>query len=212
MPHLWTTAATRVALCWGLVLVVAACAPPATTPKTRTTATPAEVSADPGNLSADVMIVCPTPAPYPPGQPYPAPNTSVAAATASSPCRPDSLPQAYPTVISDGPAPNLGVVIDKNTNVLSVDAYSVAERAGVRAGDVLVWIEDLPFAGNREQVKALIAGAQPGQALRLRVLRAGQTLDLQVVPAPVPPPIYPTIEPGRPLPTYTPVPPIYDYL
>jgi S1-C subfamily serine protease len=137
----------------------------------------------------------------------------VPATAASGACPPGSLPETYATIIADFPAPSLGVVIDKNMNVLSVDAYSIAERAGVRAGDMLVWIEDVPFSGNREQVKALIAGARPGQALRLRLLRGGQPIELQVVPAPVPPPVYPTIDPNQPPPpTSTPVPPTYDYL
>ena len=213
--------------------------PLADSPKPYPTAPPAEPPPGDANLASDFVIVCATPAPYPlPAQPYPpphtptptntprpyplpptaspaypAPSTSTPAPTAISACTPGELAQAYPTIIIDRPAPRLGVVIDQNLTVLAVDASSAAERAGVQAGDVLLQIGDVPFVGNREQVKALIADARPNQALRLRLLRGGQPIDLRVELAPMPPPIYPTINPsGPPPPTSTPVPPTDDYL
>lgn len=109
-------------------------------------------------------------------------------------------------------APVLGVVVDKALKVLSVDKYSAAERAGIQVGDVLDTLDDLPIQANIGKVKNRIHSAQKDQVLHLKIIRRGTPLDVAVVPFSSQELVYPTPEPGRLLPTATPVFPPNDYL
>ena len=78
-------------------------------------------------------------------------------------------------VVRDGAADAPGVHVD------AVDADSPAERAGVRAGDVIT-----EFDGERvrsaRQFTRLVQETAPGQRVSLSVQRAGQRQALQVTP------------------------------
>jgi PDZ domain len=150
--------------------------------------------------------------PQPPNIPaYPAPSTITNEDLGDqSGHTAQSIPGVTPAVLM--PAPVLGVVVDKALTVLSVDTYSAAERAGIHVGDVLDTLDDLPIQGNIGEVKNRIQSAQEDQVLHLKIIRQGTPLNLTVVPFSSQELVYPTPEPGRLLPTATPVFPPNDYL
>ncbi|HPP54129.1 MAG TPA: PDZ domain-containing protein, partial [Thermoguttaceae bacterium] len=53
-----------------------------------------------------------------------------------------------------------------------------AEGAGLRVGDIIQAVDDTPIQGSKGLREAL-AKTRPNQTIRLRVLRSGQTLDLE---------------------------------
>jgi hypothetical protein len=151
--------------------------------------------------------------PQPPNIPaYPAPSTITNADLGDESGHP--VQSSTVVTITDilMPAPVLGVVVDKALQVLSVDTYSAAERAGIHVGDVLDTLDDLPIQGNIGEVKNRIQSAQEDQVLHLKIIRQGTPLNLTVVPFSSQELVYPTPEPGRLLPTATPVFPPNDYL
>lgn len=114
-------------------------------------------------------------------------------------------------------APELGVVVDETMKVVDVDPGNAAEKAGVQKGDVLIAIEDIPFATEKAKAEELIWGSADeaiyedyaktgewkGKLLRLLVQRDGKPIELEIMPAP---PIWDPKSP--PTPGYAP----FDYL
>jgi len=95
-------------------------------------------------------------------------------------------------------APELGVVVDEMMKVVDVDPGNAADKAGVQKGDILISIEDIPFAAEKAKVEELIWGSADeaiyeeyaktgewkGKILRLRVERNGENIDLEIMPFP----------------------------
>ena len=63
--------------------------------------------------------------------------------------------------------------------VQSVTPDSPAERAGLRADDVIVEFEGRPVS-NAAQFRLLVAGTEVGKKVRVKVFRGGKYMDLQV--------------------------------
>jgi len=73
----------------------------------------------------------------------------------------------------------LGDSVDGGASVLAVVPGGPAERAGLRAEDVLVAVGETPVAGRQELVAAL-EGARPGERIMLTLLRDGRRVSLPV--------------------------------
>jgi S1-C subfamily serine protease len=112
-----------------------------------------------------------------------------------------------PTVIADGPAPALGIVIDKHNVVLHVEPNSMAAQAQLQPGDQILSVNGLALIDDRQEVKAAIAQATSTSPLALRISRNGNELNLSAIPASSSAPI-----PAQPIATTTPVMPPDDYL
>lgn len=120
-------------------------------------------------------------------------------------------------VFLDGPAPQLGVTVDKNNIVIDVLANSPAARAGVQRGDVLTKVGTYSVTATtntREIVQSAIQAStilvpengierSQVQALPVVVNRNGVQLTLSVMPV-APPFNY--ANNNLPLPTPTPAP------
>ncbi len=76
----------------------------------------------------------------------------------------------------------------------TVDPKGAGEKAGLRPGDVILEING-EQARSIAQVRRLVNETPAGQAARLSVFRAGQTLALSVVPAPASPGLYGLFDP-----------------
>ena len=76
---------------------------------------------------------------------------------------------------------NLGQSVQQGALVRSVMPGSPASQAGLRPGDVIVAAAGRPVAGPAQMISAVESNGV-GKAMELRVLRAGTTLQLQVVP------------------------------
>jgi S1-C subfamily serine protease len=66
--------------------------------------------------------------------------------------------------------------------VLHVESASAAEAAGIAVGDVIVGLGEAAVPGV-DELQRLLEGATPGQGVGLHVLRQGDRLTLDVVPA-----------------------------
>ena len=64
--------------------------------------------------------------------------------------------------------------------IASVIRNSPAERAGVRAGDILVAVEGQAINGTTAMLNA-IAGLAPGARARLKLVREGREMELTVM-------------------------------
>lgn len=101
--------------------------------------------------------------------------------------RGETLDDETPAVAPDNPQSlaALGIVLVPNVLprtppfVDSVFAESPAERAGLRADDLIVFVEDQPAASCDDVAKA-IALREADQAVRLSVLRGGKVIDVQL--------------------------------
>ena len=74
----------------------------------------------------------------------------------------------------------------KHVTIKTVIAGAPAEQAGLKAGDDVEAINDVVIAGaNGSHIMDLVKGTQPGQHLRLKVLRGGveQVVDITAGPA-----------------------------
>ena len=118
------------------------------------------------------------------------------------------VPLDDPTVIADGPAPALGVVIDKHNVVLHVEPNSMAAQAQLQPGDQILSVNGLALSDKRQEVKAAIAQATSTSPLALRISRNGNELNLSAAPASS---THASI-PAQPVATTTPVRPPDDYL
>ncbi len=98
-------------------------------------------------------------------------------------------------VTIDFPAPKLGIVVDEKLQVIDLDAGGPGEVAGIRKGDTLISIADVPF-GEKEKADAIIQAFPGGKALPLLLERNGETMKVQITPgslswwgqSPLPPP------------------------
>jgi putative serine protease PepD len=80
----------------------------------------------------------------------------------------------------------IGVLLDKPTanspvgaTVTEVSNGSAAEKAGVKSGDVITGVNGHPVADN-ESLIATIRGFQPGEKVKLTVLRNNQTKEIEL--------------------------------
>lgn len=74
-----------------------------------------------------------------------------------------------------------GAPPDRGLLVVGVEAGRAGERAGLRAGDVIVGANDRPVRMPSDLLR-IIAATRPGHPLRLRVLRNGKEESLQIWP------------------------------
>jgi len=147
------------------------------------------------------------------GTAYPQPGTlneQPQAAQAKAPYPPPETPEpTLPPLVFRMEVRVLGVVFDQNLKILHVEPNSAAKKAGVQVGDVLDSLEDIPIKGHVGDVKNKIAAAPKSKGLRLKVKRGGKDVEVNVVPAP---PQFDNPNPGKPIPTATPVQPSEGYL
>jgi regulator of sigma E protease len=78
---------------------------------------------------------------------------------------------------------DIGVLPDAHPHVTSVNAGSAAEKAGLKANDVIVTVEGKPITFSY-QLKEAIA-KHPDQAIAMEIRRDGQTQTIQATPAKV---------------------------
>jgi S1-C subfamily serine protease len=64
--------------------------------------------------------------------------------------------------------------------LVQVKAGSPAERGGLLLGDTLIALDDQPVP-DHDALQALLSGDRVGQAVPLRVIRAGQVQGIEVV-------------------------------
>ncbi len=95
------------------------------------------------------------------------------------------------------PAPVLGVVVDQNLRVVDVEAGSAADQAGIRRGDVIKMLENVPVAAPDEAAR-VIRQARVGQKLAISVGRDNMEITLEAHLA------RPVARPGQPTPTPVP--------
>jgi S1-C subfamily serine protease len=67
----------------------------------------------------------------------------------------------------------------------SVEKGGPAERAGARAGDVLLKLGDVEVGGT-DQLERLVSGWSVGKPMWLRLLRDGRFVEVSVIPAEAP--------------------------
>jgi S1-C subfamily serine protease len=82
----------------------------------------------------------------------------------------------------DGVRPGDGTGLNQGVRVMAVQASGPAARAGLQKGDVIVAVGDKPIASPSQLVTA-VERAGVGGSLALRVSRAGNLMQLTVVPA-----------------------------
>jgi hypothetical protein len=94
-------------------------------------------------------------------------------------------------VLAGPPHALIGVQLGRSRSeagarVREVSPGGPAQRAGVRAGDLIVAVNGKDVRGLRpaRQVVALLRGVRPGDEVHLRVLRGGKTRDFTVVAQP----------------------------
>lgn len=75
---------------------------------------------------------------------------------------------------------DIGVLPDVHPYVPSVNAGEPADRAGVKAGDVIVAVNDQNITFRTDLRKAI--ASRPGQQITLSILRNGSPMSLQVTP------------------------------
>lgn len=112
-----------------------------------------------------------------------------------------SQPESTPLSTSDASygAPQLGIVFDQTMKVVDVDLGSVAEKAGIQKGDILLSVDGVAFANELERVKALIyespgeaaytelqeSGVWQGIPRKLILESDGKQVEVEVTPAPL---------------------------
>lgn len=110
---------------------------------------------------------------------------------------------AQPTIFSLAPAPVLGIVLDEQGIVMTVEPHSGAAKADLRVGDQVLTVNDQAFKNvSNQQVRISTERSQP---IKLTIKRVEQEITLIVTAS------YPQGN-GRPdQPTGTPVPNNYRY-
>ena len=111
--------------------------------------------------------------------------------------QPDSATLSTPAASHS--APQLGIVFDRTMKVVDVDWGSVAEKAGIQKGDILLSVDGVAFANELERVKALIyespgeaaytelqeSGGWQGIPRKLILERDGKQVEVEITPAPL---------------------------
>ena len=86
------------------------------------------------------------------------------------------------TPTAQPPPPYLGIGSIQNhaqgAEVLAVDPSSPADKAGVRAGDIIARFKNLPV-GSIEELQRLVRETPAGEVVRIGVLRAGKKVTLE---------------------------------
>lgn len=80
---------------------------------------------------------------------------------------------------------NPNISADKGVLLIRIMRGSPASQGGLKAGDVIVSINDKSVKGN-EDVQKLVEKSKIGQPLEIQVERNGKTVNLKVRPAPLP--------------------------
>jgi S1-C subfamily serine protease len=73
-----------------------------------------------------------------------------------------------------------GVPVDHGAYITEVLAGSPAERAGLKEGDVIVWVDDTLVA-DVAQLKSVLARKFPGKEIVLSVCRGSQVFDVSAI-------------------------------
>jgi S1-C subfamily serine protease len=73
----------------------------------------------------------------------------------------------------------LGDAVDGGVQVVALVPEGPAERAGLERGDIILQANELPV-GDRERLDRLLVGLEPGDAVTLGILRAGEPMELAV--------------------------------
>ncbi|MFE4108106.1 HhoA/HhoB/HtrA family serine endopeptidase [Almyronema epifaneia] len=87
--------------------------------------------------------------------------------------------------INANPRTRLQITAESGVVVLGIVRNSPAEQAGIEPGDVIVKIDDTLIT-EAEQVQQIVEETTIGQPLQVELNRSGQTLRLDVSPAPLP--------------------------
>jgi S1-C subfamily serine protease len=87
-----------------------------------------------------------------------------------------------PTPIGRGLASALGLAVREGVRVVEVAPRSPADRAGLRAGDILVGFDGLPLR-TLSELQRFLDSSRIAQPTVVRVIRRGELASLTVVPA-----------------------------
>ena len=80
---------------------------------------------------------------------------------------------------------DINLTVDKGVLFIDILRDSPAEKAGIKAGDVLQSINNQPVT-TKEEVQKLIEKSKIGVSLQLQVQRNGQNIPVEIKPAPLP--------------------------
>jgi serine protease Do len=72
--------------------------------------------------------------------------------------------------------------VKRGVLVRSVEKGSAAEKAGLRAGDVLTAVDNRPVASAHDVVSCLRTGRRPGRPIALELVRDHRQLTFNLVP------------------------------
>lgn len=70
-------------------------------------------------------------------------------------------------------------VIEKEIIITDIEKEGPADLAGIKVGDIIVQIENIPLSGNPDELKNLLQGA-PGSNLELQVLRQNKPIQTKL--------------------------------
>jgi len=87
--------------------------------------------------------------------------------------------------INNDPNSNLTIQNDKGVLVARIMPNSPAAKAGIRAGDVILRINNQAM-GTPEEVQRVVENSSVGATLEIAVSRKGQTVNLSVQPGAFP--------------------------
>jgi pimeloyl-ACP methyl ester carboxylesterase len=80
----------------------------------------------------------------------------------------------------------VGLELDADGHVRSVDVGGPAERAGIGRGDAFFAIDGIPIVGDPSELRAALKVRRAGETMVLSVARAGERLERTVTLAPLP--------------------------
>jgi S1-C subfamily serine protease len=76
----------------------------------------------------------------------------------------------------------LGVALNEQALVMDVFEDSPAEKAGIRAGDVITGIDGRPVE-DAHLIIAVVSGKRPGDKITVKLSRGDETLEVEAVVA-----------------------------
>jgi len=102
------------------------------------------------------------------------PETVAPVATATTAAYPIDTPtipiSLTPEAIAiDYPPNELGIVVDERMTVLHVEAGGAADQAGIRSGDRLLTVDDIPVATDIGKIKRLVGQPVSGATVRVKI-------------------------------------------